>query len=47
MKYVDCVTFLGKWKIIFQTVVTVLKWDGISSDMSVTMEEFRGRVHAI
>lgn len=40
--YVDNITFLGDWKIIFQTVITVLKRDGISSDTSVTMEEFMG-----
>ena len=40
--YVDHVTFLGDWKIIFQTVGTVLKREGISSDTSATMEEFMG-----
>ena len=40
--YVDHVTFLGDWKIIFQTVGTVLKREGISYDTSVTMEEFMG-----
>ena len=42
VEYVDRVTFLGDWKIIFQTVKTVLKREGISSDSSVTMEEFKG-----
>lgn len=42
VEYVDHVTFLGDWKIIFQTVKTVLKREGISSDSSETMEEFRG-----
>lgn len=42
VKYVDHITFLGDWKIIFQTVTTVLKRDGISSDTSATMEEFMG-----
>lgn len=42
VKYVDHVTFLGDWKIIFKTVKTVLKRDGISSESSVTMEEFMG-----
>ncbi len=42
VKYVDNVTFLGDWKIIFKTVGTVLKRDGISSETSVTMEEFMG-----
>lgn len=42
IKYVEHITFLGDWKIIFQTVLTVLKRDGISSNNSVTMEEFMG-----
>lgn len=40
--YVDHVTFLMDWKIIFKTIKTVLKKDGITSDTSVTMEEFKG-----
>lgn len=44
VEYVDNVTFLGDWKIIFQTIGTVLKRDGISSDTSVTMEEFMGNM---
>lgn len=40
--YVDHVSFLEDWKIIFQTVGTVLKREGISSDTSATMEEFMG-----
>lgn len=42
VEYVDNITFLGDWKIIFQTVWTVLKREGISSETSVTMEEFMG-----
>lgn len=42
VEYVDNVTFLGDWKIIFLTVWNVLKRDGISSETSVTMEEFVG-----
>lgn len=42
VEYVDHVTFLGDWKIIFQTVKTVLKREGISSETAATMEEFRG-----
>ncbi len=38
--YVDNISFLGDWKIIFKTVSTVLKRDGISSDTHATMEEF-------
>lgn len=40
--YVDHITFLGDWKIIFQTVKTVLKREGISSGSSETMEAFKG-----
>lgn len=42
VQYVDNITFLGDWKIIFQTVKTVLKREGIKSDTSATMEEFMG-----
>ncbi len=42
VKYVDHITFLGDWKIIFDTVKTVLKREGISSASAVTMEEFTG-----
>ena len=42
VQYVDNVTFLGDWKIIFKTVFAVLKREGISSETSVTMEEFMG-----
>ena len=42
VEYVDHITFLGDWKIIFQTVKTVLKKEGISSNTSATMEEFMG-----
>lgn len=40
--YVEHVSFLGDWKIIFQTVKTVLKREGISSETAATMEEFMG-----
>jgi lipopolysaccharide/colanic/teichoic acid biosynthesis glycosyltransferase len=40
--YVDNITFLGDWKIIFKTVLAVLKREGISSGTSATMEEFWG-----
>ena len=44
VEYVGHVPFSGEWKIIFQTVnvKTVLKREGISSDSSVAMEEFKG-----
>ena len=42
VKYVDHMTFLGDWKIIFETLKTVFKREGINSNTSVTMEEFMG-----
>ena len=42
VKYVDHITFLGDWKIIWETIYIVLKRDGISSGTSATMEEFKG-----
>lgn len=42
VKYVDNITFLGDWKIIFKTVVTVLKREGISAAGEATMGEFMG-----
>ncbi|MBQ3366836.1 MAG: sugar transferase [Acidaminococcaceae bacterium] len=42
VKYVDNITFLGDWRIIFDTLRIVLKREGISSTSSVTMEEFMG-----
>ena len=40
--YVDHVSFHMDWKIIFRTIYTVLKREGISSDTSATMEVFHG-----
>lgn len=42
VKYVDHITFLGDWKIIFETVKTVLKREGINNAESATMTEFMG-----
>lgn len=42
VEYVDNVTFVGDWKIMFATVGKVFKREGISSSTSVTMEEFMG-----
>ncbi|WP_214798164.1 MULTISPECIES: sugar transferase [unclassified Exiguobacterium] len=42
VQYVDDITFIGDWKIIFQTAYKVLKRDGISSETSATMEAFMG-----
>ncbi len=40
--YVDHISFWLDIKIIFKTVVSVLKREGISSETSATMEEFMG-----
>ena len=42
VQYVDNITFLGDWKIVFTTVKTVLKHEGISGGDSATMTEFMG-----
>ena len=43
VEYVDHITFLGDLKIIWDTVmVAFVRRDGISSETSVTMEEFMG-----
>ncbi len=42
VKYVDNITFFGDWKIILQTLKTVLWREGISSETAATMEEFMG-----
>ncbi len=40
--YTQHITFVGDMKIIWDTVMTVLKREGISSETSATMEEFMG-----
>ena len=40
--YVDHISFWRDWKIIFQTIKTVIKREGISSTESVTIEPFKG-----
>ena len=40
--YVHNISLFGDIKIIFETVFSVLKREGISSETSATMEEFRG-----
>lgn len=42
VQYVEHVTFLGDWKIILQTVLNVIKRDGINSETAATMEVFMG-----
>ena len=40
--YIENITFLGDMKIIFTTVLKVLKREGISQENNATMEEFKG-----
>lgn len=42
VEYVDNISFLGDWKIIFLTIKKVFEREGINSNTSVTMEPFRG-----
>jgi lipopolysaccharide/colanic/teichoic acid biosynthesis glycosyltransferase len=44
IKYVDTVSFIGDWKIIFSTLKKALKREGINSETAVTMELFKGNV---
>lgn len=44
VEYTKNVTFMNDLKIIFATILKVIKRDGISSETSVTMEEFKGNV---
>lgn len=40
--YVDNITFSGDLRVIFETVMAVVKREGISSETSATMEKFTG-----
>lgn len=42
VQYVDRITFIGDWKIIFRTLKTVIKREGISGNNTDTMTEFMG-----
>lgn len=42
VKYVRNITFLKDVKILFRTITVIVSKQGISSETSVTMEEFRG-----
>ena len=42
VRYVENITFMGDLKIILKTVKTVLSHEGLNSETSATMEEFRG-----
>ena len=47
VEYVDNVTFLNDWKIIFKTIKTVFKREGIPEKGSATMDEFKGNGHRV
>ena len=42
VEYVDNVTFIGDWKIIFLTLKKVFVREGINSETAATMEPFKG-----
>lgn len=42
VRYVDKITLLGDWGIIFKTIKTVVKKEGISGNNTETMTEFMG-----
>ena len=42
IEYVNNISFILDWKIIFLTIKKVFVREGISSDTSVTMEPFQG-----
>ena len=42
VEYVDSISFVGDWKIIFLTLKKVFKREGINADASTTMEVFQG-----
>ena len=42
VEYVNHITFIGDVKILIDTVMAVIRKDGVSSATSVTMEEFMG-----
>ena len=44
IRYVDNITLFGDIRIILDTVLVVLKREGISSNTSATMEEFKGNI---
>jgi lipopolysaccharide/colanic/teichoic acid biosynthesis glycosyltransferase len=42
VEYVDNVSFIGDWKIIFLTIKKVFVREGINSEATATMEPFKG-----
>ncbi|MEY8733661.1 sugar transferase [Peribacillus frigoritolerans] len=44
VEYVDNVSFIGDWKIIFLTIKKVFVREGINSEVAATMEPFKGTI---
>ena len=44
VQYMDSVSFIGDWKIIFLTLKKVFMCEGINSETAATMETFKGSV---
>lgn len=42
VEYVENITFLGDWKLVFLTIYKAFRREGISSDTVATMETFKG-----
>ena len=42
LEYINNITFIGDWIIIFKTVFQVFKREDINSETAATMEEFKG-----
>ena len=44
VKYVDSISFIGDWKIIFLTFRKAFLRENINSDTAATMEPFKGNI---
>ena len=42
VKYVDSISFINDWEIVFKTIGVVFSREGINSETAATMEEFMG-----
>ena len=45
VEYVDNISFIGDWIIIFKTLIKAFKREGISSENDATMSEFIGNIN--
>ena len=44
VEYVDTISFIGDWKLIFRTLWKAVKRESINSDTAATMETFKGTI---